>query len=245
MKTEWDYTDRAHTYDQRADYSDNAINNLLNQIGSAADKPVADIGAGTGKLTKLLLNYGLTVTAVEPNENMRMYGVDNTSGQKVTWIEGVGEKTGLPDNSMHAVFFGSSFNVVDQTKALTEAARVLVPNGWFSCMWNHRDINDPTQKLIEQIIHSYIPHYEYGLRRKDPSDAIESSQYFCKTSRIEEKFFVPMTKNSVVDAWKSHDTLFRQSDGKFGEIIDAISDALTEEEYLIPYFTRIWFAQRK
>lgn len=54
-----------------------------------------------------------------------------------------------------------------------------------------------------------------------------------------------MTKNSVVDAWKSHDTLFRQSDGKFGEIIDAISDALTEEEYLIPYFTRIWFAQRK
>ena len=147
----------------------------------------------------------------------------------------VDEKTGLPDNSMHAVFFGSSFNVVDQTKALTEAARVLVPNGWFSCMWNHRDINDPTQKLIEQIIHSYIPHYEYGLRRKDPSDAIESSQYFCKTSRIEEKFFVPMTKNSVVDAWKSHDTLFRQSDGKFGEIIDAISDALTEEEYLIPY----------
>ena len=37
-------------------------------------------------------------------------------------------------------------------------------------------------------------------------------------------------------------TLFRQSDGKFSDIIKAISNILTAEEYLVPYFTRIWFS---
>ena len=116
MKTDWDYTDRAHTYDQRADYSVDAISKLLDQTGCNQETPVADIGAGTGKLTKMLLGNKLTVRAVEPNDNMRMYGIKNTADDNVIWTEGVGEKTGLDDSCVYAAFFGSSFNVVDQIK---------------------------------------------------------------------------------------------------------------------------------
>ena len=59
MKTEWDYTDRAHTYDQRADYSVDAISKLVEQTNCDQDKVVADIGAGTGKLTKMLLDSNI------------------------------------------------------------------------------------------------------------------------------------------------------------------------------------------
>lgn len=97
MKTAWDYTDRARYYDKRADYAPEAIRALLDLVQPAPAVPVADIGAGTGKLTKELLSRGLTVLAIEPNDEMRRIGGSNTVGGRVTWHEGTGEATGLPD----------------------------------------------------------------------------------------------------------------------------------------------------
>ena len=242
MKTEWDYTDRAHTYDKRADYSNKAIEKLLKKTECSEGKTVCDIGAGTGKLSKILLNFGLTVQAVEPNDNMRRYGIKNTKNNNIFWTEGTGENTGLNDSSVYATFFGSSFNVVNQKKSISEVARILMPNGWFACMWNHRDIEDPIQKNIENIITSFIPNYDYGLRRQDPSSVILDSGLFSEVMYIEEKFTVSMEKSEIVDAWKSHETLFRQSEGKFDKIINEISNLLTSEIYKVPYFTRIWFS---
>ena len=125
----WDYTDHASHYDKRADYSQEAIDGLLKATHCDASTPVAEVGAGTGKLTKELLKRGLTVRSVEPNDAMRAYGIKNTAGQKVTWSVGTGESTGLATNSAHAVFFGSSFNVVDQRRTLAEVARVRTPKG--------------------------------------------------------------------------------------------------------------------
>jgi ubiquinone/menaquinone biosynthesis C-methylase UbiE len=93
----WDYTDRAEHYDKRADYSKEAVEAVLQQIGAVPVKTVTDIGAGTGKLTKLLVLHGLTVRAVEPNDAMMAFGVKNTLGLPVTWTKGVGEKTDLSD----------------------------------------------------------------------------------------------------------------------------------------------------
>jgi len=106
-----------------------------------------DIGAGTGKLTKVLLKRGATVTAVEPNEEMRKYGAQIRRGEKVTWLEGTGEHTGVTSSYFRLATFGSSFNVVDRQAALKEVDRVVVPKGWFACMWNHRDLTDETQAL--------------------------------------------------------------------------------------------------
>jgi ubiquinone/menaquinone biosynthesis C-methylase UbiE len=122
----WDYTEHASHYDKRADYSYDAIKDLLAAIGCAPGKPVADIGAGTGKLTKELLKQGLTVKSVEPNDAMRAISIQNTKGQSGTWSVGTGEATGLPTSGVYAVFFGSSFNVVNQSVALLEVTR----KGW-------------------------------------------------------------------------------------------------------------------
>ena len=127
VQVNWDYTEHASHYDKRADYSYEAITDLVSAMGCAPGKPVADIGAGTGKLTKELLKQGLTVKSVEPNAAMRAIGMQNTKGESVTWSVGTGEETGLPASSVYSAFFGSSFNVVNQSRALEEVTRILVP----------------------------------------------------------------------------------------------------------------------
>jgi len=245
----WDYTELATHYDKRADYSSDAITNLLKVIGCTPSKLVADIGAGTGKLTKELLKHGLTVSSVEPNDAMRTIGIQHTQGKSVTWSVGIGEATGLPTANFYAVFFGSSFNVVDQRLALSEISRILVPNGWFACMWNHRDLDDPIQQHIESIIKSSIPSYSYGSRREDPTNIINTSGYFSPTQSIEADFVWKMTKSDVVVAWKSHATLRRQagSDKVFDGIIQEIANYLDKgpEVIDVPYTTRIYFAQKR
>ena len=68
-KVNWDYTEHAAHYDKRADYSYDAIKQLLTATGCTPQKPIAEVGAGTGKLTKELLKHGLAVKSVEPNDD--------------------------------------------------------------------------------------------------------------------------------------------------------------------------------
>lgn len=75
---EWDYSDRATTYGKRADYSADALRTVLTAIGATPETAVADIGAGTGKLSVPLACSGLKVHAVEPNDAMRLFGIRNT-----------------------------------------------------------------------------------------------------------------------------------------------------------------------
>jgi SAM-dependent methyltransferase len=247
-KVTWDYTEHASHYDKRADYSSDAIEDLLKAIDCSPSRPVADIGAGTGKLTKELLKHGISVRSVEPNEAMRAIGIQNTKGKSATWSIGTGEATGLSTGSVYAVFFGSSFNVVDQRLTLSEVSRILAPNGWFACMWNHRDLDDPIQQRIESIIKSSIPSYSYGSRREDPTDVIDKSGYFSATRSIEGNFTWQMPRADIVTAWKSHATLKREagSDLLFDSIIQQIADYLDGLPKVIdvPYTTRIYFAQK-
>ncbi len=239
----WDYTDRAADYDKRADYSYLAISKLVEHLGLQSGDMVADIGAGTGKLTVPLIQRGLSVMAVEPNDAMRSIGTSNTKGQTATWSAGSGERTGLPDQSVKAAFFGSSFNVVDPTKALAEVVRIVAPGGGFACMWNHRDIDDPLQASIEEAITSFISDYDYGARRRDPTPVLQESGVFSEIRHLEERFDVSFPRAEFIEGWRSHATLARQAGQKFEEVIEAIGALVpTSDTVTVPYTTRIWWS---
>lgn len=246
MKIEWDYSDLAAHYDKRADYSVIALKAIIKIMGLNNGDPVADIGAGTGKLTIPLAGFGLAVTAVEPNDAMRAIGKKNTVNQNIDWRKAQGENTRLPENSTKAFMMGSSFNVVDQVSCLNEAARVLQPNGWFGCMWNHRDLADETQMAIEDIIKEEIADYTYGKRRMDPSDVIAASADFDEPIHISHRFIAKMPKKAVIEAWHSHATLQRQAQDKFNKIIGKIENLIGNRDMLdVPYRTNIWIAQKR
>ncbi|MFN0116874.1 MAG: class I SAM-dependent methyltransferase [Elusimicrobiota bacterium] len=243
---EWDYTNLASSYDKRADYSDQAIENVLESIEIKPGTLVADIGAGTGKLTKKLLKNKLAVRAIEPNDSMRGYGIKNTAGGNVEWLDGTGENTTLPPNKFYATFFGSSFNVLNQEKALNEVKRILIPKGWFICMWNHRNLNDVIQKEVEAIIRKFVPEYNYGLRRENQTSVINNSGLFGQVQETQGDLINKVKTADYIEAWKSHATLERQAKEKFYDVINNIEKTLSgKTEIVVPYTTRIWFAQLK
>lgn len=245
MNVTWDYTDLAAHYDKRADYSEAALEQLFLAAALRPGAPVADIGAGTGKLAAPLARRGFIVSAVEPNAAMRGFGVSNTKDLAVTWTEGTGEQTGLPSGRFDMATFGSSFNVVDQKRALVEAARILKPHGRLACMWNHRDLDDPHQAAVEAVIRREIPDYRYGSRRDDPGPVISASGLFGPVQIVEERFIVVVPVADYVEAWRSHGTLQRQAGSRFGAVIARIENALPiTGDLSVPYFTRIWHARR-
>lgn len=247
MKVVWDYTTLAKAYEGRPDYAPGAIDKLLQLADLRPGDRCCDIGAGTGHLTKHLLQAGLDVDAIEPNRAMREIGEKITDGHpSVRWIAATAERTGLPGASYRLVTFGSSFNVTDRPEALRETARILQPAGWFACMWNHRDLDDPLQAEIEGLIHREVPDYSYGSRREDQSPLIQQSKLFHPTVFFEMSVRHRVNTEDWIAAWYSHATLARQARHRRSHIIDAIGAIVrrhASETFEVPYVTRIWAAQ--
>jgi ubiquinone/menaquinone biosynthesis C-methylase UbiE len=248
VKTEWDYTELANAYLQRPDYSSEGIDKLLALAAVSKGGNVCDVGAGTGHLTKMLAAKGFRVDAVEPNDAMRNNGIMVTkSFTNVSWSEGTGEHTGRPAAHYELVTFGSSFNVTDRAAALAETARLLVSHGWFACMWNHRDLNDPIQQAIEGAISQEVAGYVYGSRREDQTEIIRSSKLFSEPIYIEGTVVHEQSVDACVEAWRSHATLQRQAGPKFKAVVEKIETllkGLPQKSLRIPYTTRIWAARK-
>lgn len=247
MEVQWNYTQLAGPYVKRPDYAPAGIDEMLKRCALRPDARVCDVGAGVAHLTIPLLDRGFHVDAVEPNDAMRELGRERTAGHpNVAWFEGTGEHTGRPDKTYDLVTFGSSFNVTDRPAALKETARILKSRGWFACMWNHRDLDDPLQEEVEGLIRAAIPGYDYGSRRVDQTAVIAASGLFEPAQRIEGRVRHRVPVQDWVEAWHSHATLQRQAGNRLGEIatdIEALLQRKRLKEIDIPYTTRIWIAR--
>lgn len=249
MKTEWDYTNLADAYLRRPSYAPEAIAQMLAVAGVKPGDNACDVGAGAAHLTLELARFGLNVWAVEPNDAMRMNGIKRTEQYPgVQWFEGVGEHTGMDSDQFHLVTFGSSFNVCDRQQALIETDRILKARGYFACMWNHRDLEDPLQKEIEAVIRNNISDYSYGSRREDQTEVIEKSGLFESVQFLSGRVEHQIKAEDFIEGWKSHGTVYRQSPEIFEKIVGEIRgvvEKLHQDEVVVPYTTRIWMARTK
>ena len=249
MKTDWNYTNLAEAYVNRPEYSPEALNQLFEVTQVKPQAHVCDVGAGVAHLTIPLLERGLYVDAVEPNDEMRRIGIQRTKAyEDVNWYEGTGEKTGMESEKYHLVTFGSSFNVTNRQEALKETTRILKQNGWFCCLWNHRNLEDEHQKSIESIIAENIEGYNYGLRREEQVDIINQSKLFKEVKYFEGNITHKVNKEDWINAWHSHATLERQAGTDFPKIVNKIETYVKEmdnsDEIIVPYVTRMWVAQK-
>jgi ubiquinone/menaquinone biosynthesis C-methylase UbiE len=140
----------------RPGYPDAAVDWIV----PAGARQVADVGAGTGKLTRALLARGLEVTAVEPLEGMR----ETLAAQlpEARAVAGSAEALPLADDSLDLVTFAQSWHWVDEEPALAEAARVLRPGGTLACIWNFRDDECDWMNELGKLIRQFGGDTEVG-----------------------------------------------------------------------------------
>ncbi|CAB4873087.1 unannotated protein [freshwater metagenome] len=102
---------------------------------------VLDLAAGTGKLTRALVDRGCDVVAVEPLPKMRAEFAVVLA--QVPIHDGTAEAIPLADASVDSVFVAQAFHWFDGEPALAEIARVLRPGGGLGLIWNDDDASVP------------------------------------------------------------------------------------------------------
>ncbi len=115
----------------RADYPDVVIRSALESVALVPDDVVADLGAGTGMLSRWFLARGNRVLAVEPEAGMREVAQASLSsfGAQHTSIAGTAERTSLGDSTVTLVAAGNAFHYFDAEAARVEVTRILRPGG--------------------------------------------------------------------------------------------------------------------
>ena len=128
----------AESYDRgRPHYPPEAVRLALDGLGLGPASSVLDLGAGTGRLTRRLVDAVGTVVAVEPLAELRARLT--ASVPEATVLEGTAQAIPLAAASVDAVLVGEAFHWFHDPAAIAEIRRVLRPGGGLGLLWNTSD----------------------------------------------------------------------------------------------------------
>lgn len=170
------FSNRVDTYVKyRPSYPKEAIDYLYDVAGLSAESEVADIGAGTGIFSRLLLERGIRrVTAVEPNQEMRE-AAEQALGRDPRFRAwpGAAEATGLPDGSIDFIVCAQAFHWFDRSAAQTEFRRILKLGGKAALIWNARLTHGtPFLESYERLLYQFGTDYAQVNHRNVPREAL-------------------------------------------------------------------------
>lgn len=142
MNTE-KFTGKATIYERyRPEYPKEFIDYLFSELGFSKNTTIADIGSGTGILSKQLLEKGSRVMCVEPNENMRQIAERSLSTySNFISIDGSAEDTKVEEKSVDYITVAQAFHWFDAEKFKLECQRIIKPKGKVVLVWNSRVTN--------------------------------------------------------------------------------------------------------
>jgi Methyltransferase domain. len=115
----------------KPDYPRKLIDFLYDECGFSWESVIADMGSGTGTFTRLLLERGSRVVAIEPDRALRE-AAERILGDEFPRffsLEATAENTTLSDGSVHHIVCAQSFHFFDAEKCRQEFSRILRPGG--------------------------------------------------------------------------------------------------------------------
>jgi SAM-dependent methyltransferase len=211
--------------------------------GSAA---VLELGAGTGKLTRVLIDEFAQVIAVEPDPAMRRWLAE--LGPRCELLAGTAEQIPLANTSVDGVFVAEAFHWFAHERALTEIARVLRPGGVLVLMWNRpAGTIEPPIAAVEQLLE---PHWPKDIEM--PLDLDPSRFSYARdwpdafvASAFEPLRELQMPNSQTVD--RDGLVAFFGSMGWIGDLppeqlatlLGEVRSRLTADEYQLPFETNV------
>jgi len=246
----------AALYDRvRPGYPPDGVSWLLDRTESAdAVRPsegarlrVLELGAGTGALTRALVEGGMDVVAVEPDPGMRAVLESRVPGADVR----AGEAESLPvdDASVDAVLGAQMWHWVDVEQATAEVARVLRPGGTLGLMWNLRD--ESVAWMADLGAEIGANRDEDGVYRRNARVELPPGSPFTAMATRDFRWSQELAPASIVDlvATRSHVQVLAEGDRqRLLERVDAFVGShpamAGRERIVVPYVTSCWRATR-
>jgi len=186
------------------------------------DRPLAvvDLGAGTGKLTRVLVALGHRVVAVEPLEEMRAELA--AALPAIHAIQGTAEEIPLYAGAADVVTSAQAFHWFDHDNALPEIARVLRPGGRLALVWNSRDDRDPWMAQLSAIIGNE------SIEESDVVPVIDASGLFGRVETSVFSFAHALDRDGLLDLVLSRSYLAKLPPPDREPVLDAVG-ALYDE----------------
>jgi SAM-dependent methyltransferase len=218
---------------------------VVEMLGLPSSATVLDLGAGTGKLTRLLASTLPRVIAVEPDDKMRHRLVELCPNAEA--LAGSAEQIPLADASVDAVFAAQCFHQFDRERALAEIERVLRPRGALVLLWNVPSA--PAQPPIAPVEQLLAPSWPKGWDPLDLGDPFRSAsgtwQVEFAQSAFEElqeaRLPNPQTveREGLVAFFGSMGWIASLPDEDRVPLLDEVRSLLTSTEYVLPWETRM------
>lgn len=204
-------------------------------------RDAADIGAGTGKFTSLLVERGLAVSAVDPSTDMLMQL--RKTYPHVIALEGTAEATGLADSAFDVVSVAQAWHWCDPLAASTEIARILRPRGVIGLIWNQLDTSVPWVHRLSRIMHAGDVH-------KPDFRPVVGPEFTGLESHL-TRWEDPVTPADLLELVKSRSYYLGANDATRAKVIGNLRWYLfehlghAEEEIIpLPYLTQSWRARK-
>lgn len=230
----------------RPTYANTFIDMLYSKQGFNNQSIIADIGSGTGILSKQLLDKGSTVFAVEPNTDMRVMAESKLKSFKnFHSINGTAEHTTLENNSVDFITVAQAFHWFDGISFKKECNRILKPNGKVFLIWNTRDTAADINIQQGMIFKKYCPNFvgfSGGVKENDDRICL-----FFDNKFVREEFDNPLQfdREKFIQRSLSSSYSLNNNDQNYNEYLQAlnelfdkysINDVLTIPNKTIAYF---------
>jgi SAM-dependent methyltransferase len=216
---------------------------VLDHVPVSTGATVLDLGAGTGKLTRVLVRHYAHVIAVEPLDGMR--GMLERVVPEAEALPGSAEGIPLDDASVDAVFAAQAFHWFDHDRAIPEIARVLRPGGVLALVWNGPDESRPNPLPADYL--AYL-----GELRRERSTLDDSPPWRELIARgpfgeVDEAA-VPhdhvLDRAGLLDNARSVSWIASRAADDHARALARLGDLLPEGTYAIPNLANVLWAAR-
>lgn len=199
--------------------------------GTSHNARIADVGAGTGLLTRDLLKRGHEVIAVEPNQSMRD-AADHflRTHPNYSSAHGSAEAMPLESQSIDLMTAATAFHWFDIPRAKAECLRVLKPNGFVALIWNDRVFGDPFHRSFDAIA------TEFGGQKRSALLAHEgwekSPEFFGNTTAVRHSWphQHSLDENGVASLLFSRSYIPARESAEGQRVIKAVREAFNRHQ---------------
>ncbi len=228
----------AEAYDRaRPSYPDAAAT-WLTGGAAARGSLVLELGAGTGKLTEVLVRGGQELVVTEPLPDMVRRLRDRLP---VSPVVATAERIPMPLRSVDTVVCGQSFHWFDHDLALAEIAQVLRPGGQLALVWNRYDTAIPWVRRFQDLIAPDFGEVE------DAVKPLMETPYFGFVDKASFRFWQPHTAASLADLTRSVSYFSTLDERRQRELLGKVDDLYASfgrghDGMQVPYVTHCYKA---